>query len=317
MATSRFARISSLLYFVLCLTQSALLLGQTKELTPKELIAKHLRSIGKPEALTAIKARGMTGKAAVKFIQGGTGTVTDGQFTCVSEGRNLGMKMDFKDINYPGEYFAYNGKETTVRYMKPGQRSPIADFIFLNNAIMKEGLLGGILSVAWPLLRSPEQFPEMHYKLEQVDNVPFHILEYGSSKELDNVRVKLYFDAKTFQHVRTDYSVRIKNDASSQPSLVSGGGQGSVSQDLATRSKPDARAANSTIQGNQPDSIYLLTEKFSNFVGVGGLALPQDYMVEYSFQGQSTFLAQWAVFIEHWIPSGKSPVDPSFFVAQK
>jgi len=114
--------------------------------------------------------------------------------------------------------------------------------------------------------------------------------------------------------VRTDYSVRIKNDASSLPNVVAGAAQG-VNQDLAGRSRPLDRAAGSSIQGNQPDSIYVLTEKFSNFVGVGGLALPQDYMVDYSFEGQATFLARWAIFVEHWIPSGNKPVDPGFFIA--
>ena len=311
MALKSFCRISCVVCFLLFLTQSDRLFGQDKELTPKELIAKHRLSIGKPEVLAKIERRGMTGKAAVQFIQGAKGQVTDGQFICVSEGRNIGIRIDFKDINYPGEYFAYNGKETTVRYISPGQKSPIADFIFRNNSIMREGFLGGVLSTAWPLLKTDE-FPGMQYKLEQVDNVPFHTLEY-SSKDLGDVRVKLYFN-KSFQHVRTDYSVRIKNDASSLPNVVSGAAQG-VNQDLAGRSRPLDRAAGSSIQGNQPDSIYVLTEKFSNFVGVGGLALPQDYMVDYSFEGQATFLARWAIFVEHWIPSGNKPVDPGFFIA--
>jgi len=35
--------------------------------------------------------------------------------------------MKFSDVKYPGEYFAYNGKDTTVGYISPDRnpRSPI------------------------------------------------------------------------------------------------------------------------------------------------------------------------------------------------
>jgi len=58
-----------------------------------------------------------------------------------------------------------------------------------------------------------------------------------------------------------------------------------------------------------------MVEKFGNFANIGGLVLPQDYSIDYSEEGRATFVARWAVMIEHWIPN--RPVDPTFFVAQK
>jgi hypothetical protein len=311
----------------LCIVQSPNLAGQEKELTPTALVTKHLNAIGKPEALAQVKSRGLSGKAAVQFIQGGTGVVTNGQFLCVSEGRKLGIKMTFPDINYPGEYFAYDGKETTVGYIKPGIKSPIADFIFRYNAMMKEGLLGGVFSVTWPLLNVQETKPEMVYKQETVESKPYHVLEYAASKKLGDLKVKLFFDAKSFHHVRTEYRVRLSNDMTDLPGIVSGaagdgrsnlgaGGAGSTSGDISGMTRPNDRAPRSTIQKSQADAIYVLTETFDNFANVNGLMLPQDYSIEYSQEGSgASFIARWAVMVEHWLNNGK--VDSSFFVAQK
>ena len=101
-----------------------------KEITPEELVEKHLKSIGTPERIQAVDSWGISGKADVEFILGASGLLTNGQFMCVSDGTKMAIKMDFEDINYPGEYFAYDGKDVTVGHITPGQRSPLADFIF-------------------------------------------------------------------------------------------------------------------------------------------------------------------------------------------
>ena len=282
-------------------------------MTPKDLIAKHIRSIGKPEEVAKIKSRGISGKAAVEFVVGAKGMLSDGQFLCVSDGRNLGMRMVFKDVNYPGEYFAYNGKETSVGYITPGQRSPVGDFVFRYNAFVKEGLLGGVLSTAWPLLKPYEEQLEMQYKQEKIGDISYHVLEYGTSKVFGDVKVKLYFDPKTFRHVRTEYRVRHKNEMSALPGITDSRQQ-SVNQSPSGR--PNDRQPTGTIMQNQADSIYVLTEKFDNFGNVNGLVLPQDYYLDYSVEGQSAIVVRWAIMLEHWI-NNSPKIDQSFFAAQK
>jgi hypothetical protein len=295
--------------------QSITSFAQQKELTPKELIDRHLQSIGKTEDIAKVKSRGISGKAQVEFIQGAKGRLSDGQFPCVSEGQNIGIKIAFKDNSYAGEYFAYNGKETTVGHITPGQKSPAGDFVFRHNALMREGLLGGVLSTAWPLLRPTEELPEMTYKQEKLGENSYHVLEYGPRK-LGDLKIRLFFDPQTFRHVRTEYQVRLKNDMSALPSAVAGMGPGPVNQGAA-RSRPDDRAATSTILQSQAESIYLLVEKFGNFVNFNGLALPQDYGIEYSLQGSAaTFIAKWTILLEHWMNNAPK-IDQNFFVAQK
>ena len=55
---------------------------------------------------------------------GGTGKLT-GNSLFVSEGYMLGIIMKFGALDYPGDYFAYDGEEVTVSHINPGQRSPL------------------------------------------------------------------------------------------------------------------------------------------------------------------------------------------------
>jgi len=282
------------------------------------VIARHLSSIGKPAALAQIKSRGISGKAAVQFIQGAKGQITNGQFICVSEGQKMGLRMIFPDTNYPQEYFAFNGTDVSVGYISPGQRSPVADFIFRYNGLMKEGFLGGVLSTAWPFLKAKDQQPEYQFSKEKIDNSEFYVFAYSSKKQLGDVKVKLFIEPKTFHHVKTEYRVRMANDLSAMPSVNSGGNRDPLNRDeILASGRPGKTVPKGTLQGNQADSIYVLTEGFSNFANIGGLTLPQDYSIEYSMEGTgATFLAKWALLAEHWMPN-REGIDQSFFVAQK
>ncbi len=306
-----------LLAFAACLCISVMPFGfvypNDEGMTPEELVEKHLKSIGPPEKLMAVLSRGISGNANVEFILGGSGSLSNGYFLCVSEGPKVAIKMDFEDINYPGEYFAYDGKEVTVGYITPGQRSPLADFIFLHNATMREGFLGGVLSTAWPLLHIEDEKPRMKLKETEVKGRRLYELEYGTPGiRPGNMRVKLFFDKENFHHVRTEYKVLIADELTSVRSIVSG----SVNTAPATSGILGTTSPKATIMESQPDSIYMLTEKFDNFAVVGGLALPMNYSLEYSLEGHgATFLAKWIVQAEYYTNNGD--IDQTFFVAQK
>lgn len=284
------------------------------DITPEALMEKHLKSIGIREKVAAVHSRGISGKAEVEFILGASGNLTNGMFMCVSDGPKAAIKMDFEDINYPGEYFAYDGKEVTVGHITPGQRSPLADFIFLHNATMKEGFLGGVLSTAWPPLHIEDEKPRMKLKETEVKDRRLYELEYGTpGKRPGNMRVKLFFDKENFHHVRTEYRILIADELTSVRNLISG----SITGASATSSgMPAASAPTPTIMESQPDSIYLLVEEFDNFAVVGGLVLPMSYSLEYSLEGHgATFLAKWTVRAQYYVNNGD--IDQTFFVAHK
>jgi len=303
---------AALFCFSICFSQADVTLAQEKELTVADVIARHLDSIGMPDVRASVKARGITGKAAFVFSQGGTGSNSDGTFIWLSEGKNLGLTMKFNDINYPGEYLAYNGKETTVKDMTPGHKSPLADFIFRYNSIMKEGFLGGVMSTAWPLLDYKEgQVQDFTYKPEQVKNRKYHVLE----KHFGDVKVKLFFDDRTFHHVRTEYAVRLKNDTSANSS-TRGDAVADTSQSASSMTRLNDVAPRATIREADPDSIFTLIEKFDQFKDVSGLSLPRAYGIEFSAEGHGTpFVGEWSIFSNNWVNNG-AKIDQTFFVAK-
>ena len=258
---------------------------------PEYVVAEHLKSIGSPKVLAGIQSRGFSGTAAVKFIQGATGNVPDGQFMLVSEGPRLSIIMRYNDLEYPGEYFAFDGQDVSVGYISPGQRSPLADFVFRYNLIMKEGLLGGTLSSAWPLLHIQERKARLKYSRVKIDGRELHQLEYGIYNSKQDLNVRLNFDLESYRHVRSEYRVQTNNDMSVRPNSAK-------------------------ITDIVPVSRYVLVEKFDGFRDEGGLMLPHSYTLDYSVEGQgSSFVAHWAMIVNQRIYNGN--VNPLTFKAQK
>jgi len=300
----------------LALIPADIVRSEESKMTPEVLVQKHLAALGKAEKLETVKSRGISGKAGVEFILGASGKINDGFFMCVSDGSKVGIRMQFSDINYPGEYFAYDGNEVTVGYITPTQKSPIAQFIFLHTSVMKEGFLGGVMSTAWPLLHAAEERPRMQLGNRTIDGEEFYELDYGKpGVRAGEMTVKLYFD-KNFNHRRTEYRVRVSGDLTATQNVSSSGGGSLVTTPAEPTGMPADRAPGDTIMEGLPDSIYLLVETFDTFANVGGVALPQVYGLEYSVEGQAaTFLAKWNARAEYFTANGQ--VDQKFFIAQK
>jgi hypothetical protein len=289
------------------------------DLKPEQVVAAHLKSIGNPELLASIKNRGVGGDTIVNFIQGGTGKMI-GQSLILSDGPSLAVILKYGTPDYPGEHFAFNGSEVTVANMSPGQRSPLGDFIYRYNIILKEGLFGGVLSVGWPLLDIAKKNPSLKYDREKVDGRELHVLEYMSKQNMNDVKVKLFFDLETFRHVRTEYRLKVQGEQSLQANDIVVAGVPRATNSGA-RTSPDVR--NAGITEAIEDSHYALIETFDNFKqlksGKGpdakSLTLPQSYTISYSNQGHgSTFLGNWTVDAKSWYQNGK--IDQSYFKVQ-
>jgi hypothetical protein len=287
------------------------LFAQGTELTATEIIANHLKALGDSAVLEKVKNRGMVGQAAVEFKQGVVGNNSDGVFNFISDGKNIGMIMSYPDVNYPGEYFAYNGKETSVAEISPGLRSQLGQFLFKYNAIMKEGFLGGAMSVAWPLLH-PEGQKGFTARREKIKDYEFYVLE----KMLGDIKIKLFFDTKSFRHQRTEYDVRIKEDITKNKQINLAQEPVAVTQNSTAPSRVGDLTPKATIQEAQADTIYQLVEKFDIFSNPGNLVLPSSYGIYFSHEGSSeTFIGEWSVLVNKWVNNGQR-IAPSFFVAK-
>jgi len=276
------------------------------KLSPEQLVAEHLKSIGDAATLSQVKSITLVGTSSVNFILGMSGQMS-GTGMIVSQGPKIGVAMRFQDINYPGEYFAYDGKAVTVQNIKPGLKSPIADFFYRYNKILKNGLLGGVFSNSWPLLNIKGNKPTMKLRTTKVEGTELYEIEYTPKDRHGEMKIRLYFDPATYRHVRTEYKVTTKDD-------VTTGTRSPFEND------PDEgnRVRDMAIGDVRGESYYTLTEKFDDFKQVGAMTLPHSYSLDYMIDGtnQSGFIAKWNMDI---VEAGFNMpnIDDELFKAQK
>ncbi|MDM7994921.1 MAG: hypothetical protein QUT30_04445 [Acidobacteriota bacterium] len=273
----------ALFCLVLCAGFSEKSFAKDPKLKPEELVAKHLESIGSPEALAAIQSRSILGVCAVQRPIGTVpetlpepGKRTDpANFSFASTGDKLGMTMKFYDRIYPGEHFAFDGKDSGVQVTSTNNRSLLGNFLNSYSGIMREGLLGGTLSTAWPLLRVKEAQCKLSYKLANADGVKLHQLEYTprSRKNLNSIVIKLYFDMETFRHVMTEYML---------------------------------------MSGTEVPALIVM-ERFGSFKTVDGVTLPHRYSIEYCVW-RDTNVTRWIAEAGQ-IKHGEA-IDPQHFHVQ-
>ncbi len=277
-----------LLLSVMLLGSSAMRLNAKEEkLKIEELITKHLASIGTPEALAASHGRTIEGRAQVIFRIGGTGLL-NGKGTIASDGRKYFIGMEFGVVNYPGDEMAFDGDNVTVNSIKPGRRSNLGDFIHLHEILLKEGLLGGATTTAWPLLDLASRQPKLNYTgLKKVEGRSLHEVKYRAKKGGGDLQIWLYFDPETFRHVSSRYRYTV----------------------------PSTMGATPAESANQRETVYTLDEQFGNFAGVDSLTLPHFYKLTMTMEGQNgSFLTEWNLQAEK--VSHNQQLGPETFVVK-
>jgi hypothetical protein len=257
--------------------------AKNEKLKPEELISRHLASIGLESLLKERKTNSVTGLGKMNILTGGQGFL-EGPATFLSEGRSLKFLMDFQVSNYSRDHFVFDGNKVGIESIRPGMRSPLGEFLFSYDQIVKEGLVGGVLSVSWPLVALDERKPKLKYRgLKKVGNQRYHALEYRMKKS-KGVEVDLYFHPETFQHVQTRYRVKIPAGMGSNPAASAG----------------------------MRDTYLTLDETFSDFRKFDGLTLPTHWRLLYSSEGsQAGIMVEW-VFVIKGVEMDSIVPDESF-----
>src|SRR5205823_3638005 len=124
---------------------------RAQEVRLEDLVARHLASIGTPEARSAAKTRIVQGLSKFTVLVGGGGQL-HGTAGMVSEGRKSDFVMKFHNNDYSGEQFISNGNQVYIAATTARQKwSSFGEFVHTHDQIIREGLLGGTLSSAWAL----------------------------------------------------------------------------------------------------------------------------------------------------------------------
>ena len=179
------------------------------KLKPEEVIARHLEALGSPEARAAISSRTATGNAQVKILVGGSGEML-GAAGFVSQQRKLCLFLQFNHPDYEREQVAFDSDKPQVGVARAAARSPLGQFLHTYNQVLREGLLGGAVSTAWPLLDLEHRQPKLSYAgLEKVDDQSLHQLKYSLKKGGGDLKISLYFEPETGHHLLSVYKVTI------------------------------------------------------------------------------------------------------------
>ena len=224
-----------------------------QKMKAEEVIEKHLESLGPASARTDEQGRVALGNARAIFRARNSLGSIDGRVVLASLNGKAMLAMGFNSPSYTGEKFGFDGKKFTVGYVSPGIRSTLGNFLLQNGEIFREGLMAGTLSSTWPLIKLQERGAKVEYSgTDKINETRVHKLAYFPKKGSD-VKITLYFDATTFEHVRTQYDRTIA-------SRLSAGGIDAQARQMETR--------------------YRMIENFSGYKKAGNLNLPHSYSVQ-------------------------------------
>jgi len=254
----------------------------SEKIKVEEVVSKHLASIGDPEAVSSTKTRVLTGEVKARLKLTNVPVDISGPAQSASEGNKFMLTMSFNSNNYPHEKLAFDGEKLTLGALTTGGRTPLGNFLMSQDVVFKQGLIAGVLSSGWPLLKFDPKKPNVSYAgLDKIDGKPVHKLRFRDS---GNLKVNLYFDAETFQHVRTIYEYVI----------------------------PARQGATPEQSASQRDSRYKLVEDFSDFQPTGKLVLPHGYKIQLTIElPERTQMMEWAIDFQQF--SFDQPVDAQTF----
>jgi outer membrane lipoprotein-sorting protein len=274
-----------MLVMILLLTSlSATVEAQAQKLKAEEIIAKHLEAMGGAETLHSVSTRFSSGTVVATFKTPTTAQL-GGKVVVASDGPKNVIAMMFENTqsNYPHEKIGYDGRDVSGSYVRPGIRSSLGDFLLGHRGIIKQGIFGGSLSQSWILLD-----PDRKIKIEAGgtkkigERQAYQLKCYPGGSDL---KITMYFDAETFQHLRTEYERSISAQMGSTPET-------------------------SATQG--AETHYKLTEDFSDFKKDGGLTLPHGYKISLEIVGrQGSFKANWDMALQPFQFNQK--IDPATF----
>jgi hypothetical protein len=256
----------------------------------QELLAHHLEAVATPAVLAGLKSRVVLGSA--QFTSGEGTTPVEGKVAFVTEGEKMVfvVKLPSQDSqnsglpsnDYRGEQFVFDGNKDKVALTNAQQsRSALGNFVFSQDAILREGLLGGVLSTAWPLADLKHRKAKLSFEgLKKIEGRELYDLRYQARGGGD-LEIHLYFDPQTYRHVETTYSYDSNVLPDAGPANHDRGkfGAGAYDDSKLANGVPAAAppgAGSEKVTAAHSPNRYRLQEIFSDFKTVDGFTVPTE-----------------------------------------
>ena len=227
------------------------------KLTSDAIISRHLDSIGSADARAAAVSRVSQGKVVFAEIIRHSLRM-EGAATLLSQQRKHKCEFQFGNSQYPGEQFVFDGNQELVAMVDQTSRSRLGNFLFLQEEVLREGLFGGVLSTAWPLLNTQNTNPALKYEgLKKINGQQLHEISYVPKKrsESGELSIRLYFEPETYHHVLTVYTLTMLH------------------------------GSQTIYDPNQ--TTVIVEERFGDFQPVDGLTLPRHWDIRYRVEPQN------------------------------
>ena len=234
------------LLFILCIISV-----KADDLTAEDIVSKHLDAIGTKEKRAAIKNRMAIGIS--EFESKLPSRKTGGKMIIVSQGSNLFFVSSFNTENYPFEKIGYFNEKVNIPIIIQGTRSPLGTFISDHSKLLSEGLFAGTIASTWNFLNLQLKRGKLDAAgTKKIDGRKTYVVNYYESGSSPSFTIKLFFDAETFQHVRTEY-----------------------------RDVIESKAVQFGTLGKDTGSETTLTESFGDFKNESGITLPHLYKISF------------------------------------
>jgi hypothetical protein len=255
--------------------------GQT--LTAEQILANHVEALGKKEnrgAISTLFAAGLSEYETKSPVVKGRGKAV-----VISDATNLYFLMSLNSHDYPYEKIGAFGNKVSIPFINAGNRSLLGGFLNEHPRVLLDSLFCGSMSLRWIAGFAKNKMPKMKVGgLKKIDGRETYAISLMSAEQgADTFKVRLYFDAENFRHVRSEYQREVKVGR-----IVFGE------------------------QNQLADGKLALTEEFSDFKDVGGLTLPHQYKVTFSSNSNAQmYESSWRIRVTSYFLNQK--LAPDFF----
>jgi len=235
-------------------------IGQNK-LSPEEIISKSLKAIGKTDATSE---RRMAIGGSQFTIRSSSASAT-GRAVLASDGANMAFFSTFNMRDYGMERIGVFSNKIEIPFVVPGLRSPLGRWLAAYDRTLDDRIFGGTIFSTWRFWGPQSDWGKIETDgKKKIGDRQAWVVSYSPRRGLTSgSHIKLYFDAETFQHIRTVYQ------------------QGETDSGFYdTGSK--AQNANSSVRGWGSDMASngsTLTEDFGDYKLDNGLVLPHKYTI--------------------------------------
>jgi hypothetical protein len=254
-----------------------------QKITVEELVAKHRESVGTKDKLDALMSRMAMGIS--EFESKFPSKKTNGKAVVASRGEDFMFLVSLNSREYPFEKIGFFKNKVELPWVTAGTRSPLGAFVAEHEKMLTNGVFTGVISNSWALFDS--DLRGARTKLagkKKVGESDTYVLEFWP-RGMDSAEftIRMFFDASTFRHVRTEYRHTIN-----------------PAQDTFGR------------LGRQGGLRQALIEDFGDFRTVDGLTLPYKYDAHYSTDSNSgTYEYFWRLTLQQHLLNAN--LDPNFF----